>query len=177
MSCRGIDGLFDGQELVVVLAGFFVASTHECVDGIWGEAEHAEAADVRDDMDIAQLTVFHSLCTCAVGDQPEKHLGQRLQIVDCDILSRSNFNTNDDISAHVTKHIGGEVVHQTAINEYFVTNRDRREYAWNGHTGPHGCRHATTTQHHFLAGNHVGCHAGKWNGQVVKVHFLLISDT
>ena len=47
-------------------------------------------------MDIAQLTVFHSLCTCAVGDQPEKHLGQRLQIVDCDILSGSNFNTNDD---------------------------------------------------------------------------------
>lgn len=32
---------------------------HQGVDGVWRETEHAEAADVGDDVDVAQSAIIH----------------------------------------------------------------------------------------------------------------------
>ena len=60
MPCRGVNGLFNGKELVVELACSFIAPTHQSVDSLWRETEHAKATDVGDDMHSAHFAVFLS---------------------------------------------------------------------------------------------------------------------
>ena len=157
------------------LAGTIVPSAHQGVNGLRREAEHPEAADVGDDVNVAHLAVFHALGTGAVGDQSAEYLRQRLEVVGSDVFRRSDFNADDDVGAHIAEHVGREVVHQTAVDQHFVANLDGGEQARNGHAGTHRVRHASVAEHYFIAGDHVGGHAGKGNGQVVEVHLLLIA--
>ena len=68
MSSRCLQGRFDALQLVVELAGFLVASSHQSVDGCGRETEHTVATDVGNDVDVAHLAVFFALSICAVGD-------------------------------------------------------------------------------------------------------------
>lgn len=56
-SCQGIHCLFDGQQLIVELAGFAIATANQSVDSFRSEAEHAKTADVRNSK-ISNLVLF-----------------------------------------------------------------------------------------------------------------------
>ena len=157
--------------------GRLVTSTYQGVDGRRCEAEHTETADVGNDVDITYRAVIHPLGARAGDQQTGKDLGQRLQVVFGDVFRGSDLHADDDVGAHLTKHVGREIVHQAAVNQHHVTDADRRKHARDGHAGTHGSRDAAATQHDLFASNQVGGYTGERDRQVIEIHLLLITYT
>ena len=88
-----------------------------------------------------------------------------------------HFYTDNDVGTHFLDYVGGEVVHQSAIDKQMLAHGDGREHAWYGHAGPHRGRDASMPDDDFLARPDVGGYTGKGDGQVVEIHFFLIAYT
>ena len=70
---------------------------------------------------------------------------------------------------HLPRHIDGQILRQSAVDQQQTLGFDRRKQSRRGNARAHGDRQIAFVQQYGIAGDKIGGHRAKWRRQQVEV--------
>ncbi len=154
-----------GEEALLQRGGL-VASLNKFAGMSVVDAADANQRGRKDQVGVAQ--VF------ALGDRDRnrdglgQNVGQRLKLT-LGWNRRAEVDGNHNVSAHVAGDIGGEIIHQAAIDQDVALPLDRREDSRHRHGGAHRTGQIAVAEDEGFAGFQLGGNAAERGGELSEV--------
>ena len=154
-----------GEE-ALLLRGGLVAALDELASVSVVDAADADQRGREHQVGVAQVLALGD--RDGNGDRLGQNIGQRLKLT-LGWHGRAEVNGDDHVSAHIAGDIGGEIVHQAAIDENAALPFHRSENSRHRHGGAHGTGEIAAAKDEGLAGFKLGGDAAERGGKLVEV--------